>query len=459
MLVFGGASQAFAGQRNPDCLLCHEATQQFFVGAVDKDTACRACHTPGLLGTHPYHQSGSNCGAYCHPGWGESLLTATPSYLGSAGSFASPVSQDTTSAILHVIHSTPRWPSALNRGVSACSSCHAAAACTACHEGGVSATHEVHSSTTNTAWSGTVGFGIVGEDQTVRSATVQSNYCATPECHDAASLAASTPMVKEDFSHPAYPEYGYPEENVVTKTGTWSVKRGTTFTGGQQSYSNNTGATLSLPFTGNEMVLISDLDPYRGRAEIWIDGAYQTTIDCYSATTKYQRVVWTSPTLSSGPHTVMVKVLGTKSGSARAAWVNVDCFRVRAGIRESIAPDCTDSCHADKETGHGGSFTHEATQTVGTYPAGRFACTDCHSLSMWTEHGRTSSKTDPDGCAACHTTYADYTLDEYVNPARTGYGSCTWEGDGSVTGCHQVAAAQAPHNFADTDHKIGRAHV
>ena len=36
---------AAADQRNPDCLLCHEATQEFAAAAVDKDTACPACHT------------------------------------------------------------------------------------------------------------------------------------------------------------------------------------------------------------------------------------------------------------------------------------------------------------------------------------------------------------------------------------------------------------------------------
>ena len=200
------ATTAAGAQQNPDCLLCHEAVQQFAaVGVVDRDSTCRSCHTPGLQGTHPNHNAGSNCGAFCHNGWGESLQFAIPTYLGSAGSFASPTSQDTPSEVLHVIHNNPRWQAGgIDTPLSACTSCHGVVSCDACHTSGVSATHETHSSTTNTQWSGTVSYGIIGEDQTIKSATAVSNYCGSSDCHDIAGLQSGAPLIKEDFSPPKF---------------------------------------------------------------------------------------------------------------------------------------------------------------------------------------------------------------------------------------------------------------
>ncbi|MDP2401884.1 MAG: hypothetical protein Q8M66_07895, partial [Actinomycetota bacterium] len=79
--VFTGSAQA---ADNSACMTCHSATTDFTVTPVDRDSACAKCHTPGLVGSHPYHQSGSYCGSVCHPGWGDTLMTAVPSYYDSA---------------------------------------------------------------------------------------------------------------------------------------------------------------------------------------------------------------------------------------------------------------------------------------------------------------------------------------------------------------------------------------
>ena len=416
-LVACAVPHAAALEQNSECLGCHEASQQFSIGAVDHDSACPACHTPGLLGTHPYHQAGANCGAFCHQSWGESLYSAIPTYLTSAGSFASATSRDTSPAVLHQIHATPRWPQNVSASMSECSSCHLPASCTACHEGGTSARHEDHSATMNTEWTGMVCFGIIGENQTVQSATLQANYCSTAECHDTAGTASNAPLVKEDFSHPAYPEYGYPEANVVVKVGTWGAMRSTAYTGGQQSFSNDAGGSLSVSFTGERVALIGDVDPYRGQAEVWIDGEYGTTIDCYSPVTRRQQRLWTSDTLASSTHTITVKVLGTMNASSRGAWIAVDCFKVHADGSASIAPACDDSaCHAGFTTGHGsGSHVIHMSATDPRGPGG-MNCTDCHAAGNFPGF---VSGTDTDGsgkveldettaCDTCHSPGGSY---------------------------------------------------
>lgn len=458
--VLAGPSVVYAAD-NSSCLGCHEGpvgsvpAQAFDVGSVDRDTACGACHTAGMVGTHPYHQAGANCGAYCHPGWGESLLTATPGYTDpiSGATFASATSKNSPASVIHIIHSRARWPKDVDTTDSRCASCHSVAACSACHETVPTVRHAGHSSTTQSVWSGTTGHGVVAGDQSVYSAAPDSNLCATAGCHNLAGTQNNRPLSRENFSHPA--AGGLPANTVTLapSSSAWRERYGPLYSLGRMSYSNVANATHTTTFDGQHFQLVADKDPYRGICEVWLDGAKVATVDLYAPTTTNQAVVYDSATLAAGTHTVMVKVTGTKNPASRYTYVTMDALKVYASLPDSIAPSCLESaCHADKSSGHGGNFDHEATQTAGLYPTGRFGCTDCHSLGMWTEHGRTSSKTDAAGCGACHPVYADYTLDEFANPASTGYGSCTWAGDGSVTGCHQVAQSEQPHNFVDSDH-------
>jgi len=457
--ALAGPSVVFAAD-NSSCLGCHEGpagsvpAQAFDVGAVDRDTVCAACHAPGMLGTHPYHQAGANCGAYCHPGWGESLLTATPNYTDPSGAtFASATSKSSPSSVIHIIHSEARWPKNVDTADSRCASCHSVAACSACHVDAPTVRHADHSSTTQSEWTGTTGHGVVAGDQTIYSAGPDANLCSTAGCHHIDTTKTNRPTNRENFSHPAASQMPANVVALSPSASSWRERYGPLYSLGRMSYSNVANATHTTTFEGQKFQLIADKDPYRGIAEVWLDGVLVATVDLYAPTTTNQVVEYESDTLSAGAHTVSIKVTGTKNPASRYGYVTMDCLKVYAALPDSIAPACLAAgCHADKASDHGGSFDHEATQTAGLYPAGRFDCTDCHSLGMWAEHGRTSSKTEAAGCSACHPVYADYTLDEFSNPASPGYGSCTWAGDGSVTGCHQLANSEQPHNFIDSDH-------
>lgn len=197
------------------CLACHAASQPDFatsksdfspLAAVDRDTACAVCHVPGLVGTHPYHNTGSNCGAACHPGWGNSAMSSTPTYSDpvSGASFASAASKGTPPALLHVIHGTPRWPADANSTVgyyqrNTCGSCHATAACWSCHTDSVPVSHATHSAvggaglSARQPWTGRVSHGVVGGDMTQETGSIESNQCASSECHNLEAASARSP--------------------------------------------------------------------------------------------------------------------------------------------------------------------------------------------------------------------------------------------------------------------------
>ncbi len=451
-MFFALATSSFAAEVNSECLACHSSMQTWSVGDVDRNTACQKCHLDSLVGTHPFHYAGANCGAVCHDGfdrgYGNSLYSAVPNWRGPQGSFATAASAEATPGVLHVIHTTPRWAGTAGE----CSSCHAAASCEACHEtppsaddhathasNGMSSTGADYSEFAQTPWVGNVAHG----DGT-GIATPNTSLCGASGCHSFQGLQDVDEYYKEDFTVAADPSLDYDFDTIITKTGSWIVKRATMYSAGKASITNGTGATLSTTFTGQRIDLIADLDPYRGRAEVRIDGVLAGTIDLYAPITMYQQTVFTSDTLTPGSHTIQVRVLNSKQAAARATYVLVDQFRVYPEMTGTVSPKC-DSCHADKTAAHGTTFSHEASNTAGLYSG--FGCTSCHKTLMIDEHRRTGASTNDGGsvCEECHTTYAPYAIDTYD-------GTCGWSSYGP--GCHVAASPREPHTAKDASHTV-----
>ncbi|TMK18284.1 MAG: hypothetical protein E6G68_07510 [Actinobacteria bacterium] len=67
-------------------------------------------------------------------------------------------------------------------------------------------------------------------------------------------------------------------------------------------------------------------DPYQGVAGVTIDGHSKGTVNNYSSTAKY-KVARTFSGLSSGTHTITIRVAGTKSSSSKDVRVSIDAFK------------------------------------------------------------------------------------------------------------------------------------
>ncbi len=452
-MVLALPSTALAAYTNPDCVSCHSTAigavpaQDFGVGAVNFNTACKKCHDNSLAGTHPYHNPTSNCGSSCHPGWGASLVSAVPNYTDPRGYgvFASANSADTDPAILHLIHSKPRWMESKEFSFSKCGSCHAVATCDSCHDNPPApddATHTNHATSLSlTPWMGNTSSGVTNGNQTDNTYVVNNaSRCGAVGCHDTAGVANSTPRFLDDKSHTANAASGY-LANTVTKTPStaWKVMFSNIYTLGQISQSNTANSTLAVPFTGEQFILVSDKDPYRGIAEVLVDGVSQGTIDLYKDTTANQVEVFKSATLTPGPHTITVRVTGTKNPLARAAFVRVDQFKVFSNAPGSVAPACT-SCHPSNADAHGlGNFSHEATGSAAATFSGK-RCDSCHSMPMTTEHARVSSASAATGCNACHMTYAPKAM------------TAAWNTTCAYSTCHIAASPREPHTAMAAGH-------
>ena len=92
--------------------------------------------------------------------------------------------------------------------------------------------------------------------------------------------------------------------------GEWTKNGGLQFVGGTNMFSKKKGATATFTFAGSRFLIIGTADPSHGPMKVTIDG---NTADAQTVNTaaprKAGQVLYTSPTLDSGEHTVKIEVL------------------------------------------------------------------------------------------------------------------------------------------------------
>jgi hypothetical protein len=99
--------------------------------------------------------------------------------------------------------------------------------------------------------------------------------------------------------------------------------------GGTYRSDGNAKATSSLAFTGTGVTWVTATGPAEGKASVTIDGVSMGTLDLYSPTVQWQ-VTKSYSGLTSGTHTIVVTVLGTKNGSSTGTTVTLDAFVVQS---------------------------------------------------------------------------------------------------------------------------------
>ena len=112
-------------------------------------------------------------------------------------------------------------------------------------------------------------------------------------------------------------------------TKTW--KRGTSkgHSGGAHTYTATRGATAELRFEGTSVKWLATKASMYGRAEVRLDGKLIKTVDLYSAKRLYRATIFSTSGLPSRPHTLSIRVLGTKRAGATGANVSIDAFEIR----------------------------------------------------------------------------------------------------------------------------------
>ena len=187
-----------------------------------------------------------------------------------------------------------------------------------------------------------------------------------------------------------------------------------------------------------------------------------------------QQVVFRSPRLWPGAHTVRIRVLGTKSAASQGTWVFVDALRAFTTVKDSIAPKCAD-CHPDRTAAHGGTTASHPIHTNPDDPRGPggLECSECHDTSAYPSFASgtdadTSGRielNETDVCDGCHSPGGAYDgMDSTGGSvgARTNWATGVYETTATLqagkerwcAGCHDdspaaMRGASAPNKLGD----------
>ena len=108
--------------------------------------------------------------------------------------------------------------------------------------------------------------------------------------------------------------------------------------GGSIKYSDTATDSCTFTFIGTSIRYIATPSNNKGIAEVYIDGQYQTDVDLYSPTLKWQQVLYTNNNLTPGQHTITILVTGMKNPSSSLHRIDVDAFDVDDIEHEYCAP-------------------------------------------------------------------------------------------------------------------------
>ena len=145
----------------------------------------------------------------------------------------------------------------------------------------------------------------------------------------------------------------------ITYSGSWtySANRGLGDYNDDIHYTKTNGNYAQYTFTGTGVQYITETYSDESNVDVYIDGAYQTTVSCYSTTRQSQFVAYSRTGISSGSHTIKVV---KNSGN----YMLLDAF----AFTTAPVPDFTISATPSSQTvvaGNGTTYTTTISATNG----------------------------------------------------------------------------------------------
>jgi O-glycosyl hydrolase len=93
---------------------------------------------------------------------------------------------------------------------------------------------------------------------------------------------------------------------------------------GGTSYSHGTNDSVTFTFSGTGIQFYGAKSSDSGKDAFSVDGGAETVVDLYSSTRVDNVLLYTSPTVASGTHTLKIRVTGTKNAAATDYYVSAD---------------------------------------------------------------------------------------------------------------------------------------
>lgn len=137
-------------------------------------------------------------------------------------------------------------------------------------------------------------------------------------------------------------------------SGSWSVATGSGKFQGDDRYSSATDDAYTVSFRGAWIRLYGATAPHHGIAAVSLDGGAEQDVDLYAAARADQVLLYTSPTLAAGAHTLRVRVTGRRNAASTGTVVTADrvdvCETSMAGDAGSADGPAADSAPPARAT-------------------------------------------------------------------------------------------------------------
>ena len=144
-------------------------------------------------------------------------------------------------------------------------------------------------------------------------ATFDSAYDRTPPSATTQPPSASWKRIQQNASG-------------VTRTGTWYSIASSSASGGSYMRSNMTGATATFTFSGTGVRWMGISSTTGGIANVTLDGVSVGSVDQYSPSATFGKVMFQRTGLSSATHTLKITVSGRRNASATQGQTFLDAF-------------------------------------------------------------------------------------------------------------------------------------
>jgi hypothetical protein len=112
--------------------------------------------------------------------------------------------------------------------------------------------------------------------------------------------------------------------NQFQYTGTWSYGSQSGAFQNDNHWSSVTNANYQVRFNGRQIRLYGAKAPNHGIAAVSIDGGTEVNVDFYATSRTDNTLLWTSPMLAAGNHTLRVRVTGTRNPSSSGNPITAD---------------------------------------------------------------------------------------------------------------------------------------
>ena len=158
------------------------------------------------------------------------------------------------------------------------------------------------------SWSRVAYWWLTGSSRTTGWSTYATNYVNRIMSLYRSRVPVAAPAPVRDYLT------RYPESNAAfAYAGTWANATHTDYRGDTVRQSKSAGATATFTFTGSQVAWNGPKGPTRGKAHVFVDGAYIKTVDTYASGFSARNRLFTHSFSGSGDHTVVVRVMGSPS--------------------------------------------------------------------------------------------------------------------------------------------------